>query len=101
MLERATNVPFGRTGSGFGALATTETGEGEATGTVGLEAGGVAEARVQATPARVPTTMRASERRNVIRGLSAHIAAKVTPSNVGGARGRRDKLLVAPLWWNW
>ena len=69
VLDRATNVPSGKTGSGSGARAATETGAGEGAEIVGLEAGGVAEARLQATPARVPTTMSATRRREVILGI--------------------------------
>ena len=68
VFDRATNVPLGRTGPGScaSAGATGAAGEGATLGGAGT-AGGVAEARVQETPASMPTRAYAMKRRELTR----------------------------------
>ena len=68
VFDRATNVPFGRTGPGscVSASAAGAAGEGATLGGAATT-GGVAEARVQDTPASMPTRAYAMKRRELTR----------------------------------
>ena len=87
VLERATNLPSGRTGSGSGACATTETGAGEVAGD--RRAGGGRRRRSSGAGdpgegADHDESHRTAERHL---GIIGACRPKVTRSNVGEAPG--------------
>jgi len=99
VLERATNVPFGRTGpSPTGWVAG---GAGDDT----RPADGDAERSAAAAPEQAVATSAESANRAIRRetGMTLHYPLAAATGSLGRTTyvPSRAKLSITPLWWNW